>query len=228
VKANIIENLFFHILTYSFLVPILGIIYYFKRLKSEKIVIAILTYCGVFIFFLYFDNYLLKFGHLYRSTYTTLEYFYFSYIIWFFLKNKRLKAISLLFFLSFVLFQIIHYFIGSARDFDSIPIGIETILIIVQIFFIFYELFQNPTQSFFSAPSFWFAFGILIYLCGSFFFNILGNNIDSRIIIEYWYFTYIFEIIKNILFLIAIILYARGQKNNSSKRNLHIPNLDMI
>jgi hypothetical protein len=98
-----------------------------------------------------------------------------------------------------------------------------------QILFLFYEQFQRPTQPFYVTPSFWFTIGILIYLSGTFFFNILASSKDFRPVLqEYWFITYILETLKNIVFAIAIILYAKNaHTGNLEKDNKKLPFLDI-
>jgi hypothetical protein len=178
---------------------------------------------------LYFDDFLSKnYRHLYTTLYTTVEYTIFSYIVWFFLQKNRFKTIIIVLSGSFIIFQIIHFFVGTFTTIDSIPIGIESILLFSQILFLFYEQFQKPTQNFYVMPSFWFVIGVLIYLSGSFFFNILGSNKDFRPIIrEYWFITYILETIKNVFFAIAIIIYAKKFHVNNLEKNENLPYLDI-
>lgn len=228
VKTNIIESLFFNILIASFLFPALGILLNYKNLKTEKVFIVLFIYCIGFMTMLYFDDFLSKYRHAYTTFYTTIEYLVFSYTLWFFIQSKKLKKVIVILSVTFLLFQATHYFIGDFSILDTIPIGVETILIFLQIFFLFYEQFQKATEHFYITPSFWIVLGLMIYLSGSFFFNILANNVDIRkTIIKYWFFTYIFEIIKNILFLIAIVIYAKKNKKNRLQRKTSIPYLDI-
>jgi len=72
---------------------------------------------------------------------------------------------------------------------------------------------------------FWFVIGIIFYLSSSFFFNILAsNNLD--IAGRYWFLTYIFETIKNVLFVVGITLLAK--KSIKNKNSSSIPYLDMV
>lgn len=73
-------------------------------------------------------------------------------------------------------------------------------------------------------PGFWIAVGILIYLGGSFFFYILTNHIPREQIYKYKLLTYIAEIIKNILFAVALLMYLRKRPENDKK--VKVPNLD--
>ena len=64
----------------------------------------------------------------------------------------------------------------------------------------------------------------MLYLGGCFFFYILGNHIPAEQIDSYWYFTYIVEIAKNILFAVSIIVFAKNEKEKIPNQNL--PYLD--
>ena len=77
--------------------------------------------------------------------------------------------------------------------------------------------------------AFWFVIGILIYLAVTFFFNILANIMEPDYFNKYFFYSYSGDILKNILFSIAIFQYSRQRplanaKGSSSK----IPYLDMI
>ncbi len=67
--------------------------------------------------------------------------------------------------------------------------------------------------------------GIVFYLAGSFFFNILVNDIPKEQQDKYWVYTYLFDIIKNLLFVIAILLFVKQPKKTSIKTT--IPYLDI-
>jgi hypothetical protein len=110
---------------------------------------------------------------------------------------------------------------------DSLPIGVETILLFSYIIFYFYEQFKQPNPDYvYRNPTFWIFFGILIYLGGSFFFNILADYMNKKTVVKLWSLTFIGDIVKNLLFLYALFLIK-----NHSKSQLHqkksIPHLDM-
>ncbi len=54
-------------------------------------------------------------------------------------------------------------------------------------------------------PSFYIVVGILVYIGSNFFFNLLANVITQEQNEQYWHFTYIPEIIKNIIFAVSIL-----------------------
>jgi hypothetical protein len=130
-------------------------------------------------------------------------------------------------YLLFVIFQTINFFytVKNPIGIDTIPIGIETILVFIFIFYFLYEFFiSTNTDYVYNHHCFWIAIGALVYLGTSFFIYILANNISKEIHDNVWYITYISEIIKNILFSVAIVVYAKNNKLKSNKKN--IPYLD--
>lgn len=72
---------------------------------------------------------------------------------------------------------------------------------------------------------FWIIIGIMFYLAGTFFFNILGNELDKNEINLYWHYSYLADIFKNFFFSIAVIIFAtKSTKKTKEVKNL--PNLD--
>ena len=102
---------------------------------------------------------------------------------------------------------------------DTIPIGVETILLFIYIFIFFYDTLRSTKQvDIYNNFGFWIAVGILLYLGVSFFFYILANDMLIDEIDQYWVVTFIAEMIKNIMFCIAIIMYLPKKKNLPNQR----------
>jgi len=109
---------------------------------------------------------------------------------------------------------------------DTVPIGVETIIVFVFVFLFFYDQFKNIKEKpLHTNHYFWIAIGILLYLGGSFFFNLLANHMDPKQLSIYWDFSYLADILKNIFFGIALITYGIHYKAATNK---NIPYLDMI
>ena len=118
---------------------------------------------------------------------------------------------------------------GKVKRLDSIPIGIETILILIYIIYFFYIFSSRfSTLTIYNHYVFWLAIGILIYLGGSFFFFILFEQLTEGQIEQFGKFTYVAEIIKNVLFSVALFMYARNSFENQKKKSDSVPFLDMI
>ncbi len=111
---------------------------------------------------------------------------------------------------------------------DSIPIGIESLLLFLFIIFFFIQYFKNMYSSLLGNSFFWFVTGILIYLSITFFFNILVNNLETELFDQYFFYSYLGDILKNIIFSFALFYYLRQMKITESKfKESHIPFLDI-
>jgi hypothetical protein len=225
VKIQSIEKLFLHILIYSFL--LLPLTYVLTLRSRNKVKAIIASYGLIFFCLLFFYNDIPKnYTKLYFTVYTFIEYIFFTYLIWLNTKSSTISKLIIVLSLLFTIFQLYYFFTSNLKVLDAVPIGIETILIFIYIFTFFYSSFiKNTSQYIFQNYCFWVSFGILIYLGGSFFFNILANNVTN--IEKYWYLTYIAETIKNIFFTVSIFILSNKlysiNKNESTQ-----PNLDMF
>jgi hypothetical protein len=163
-----------------------------------------------------------------QSAYTFLEYAFFSYIFWYNLRSRPFKNLILILSILFIAFQIAFVTSTTHRRLDSIPVGIETILVFIYIFYFFYEFSKNTKDVFiYNHYGFWLAVGIMIYLGGSFFFYILINSLTDNEIDKFSNMTYVAEIIKNLLFTFSIFIYKKHPVNKPQNHSKNIPNLDM-
>lgn len=220
----------YKLLTYTYLLLPLCALFY--RKKSKDYLILLIALYGIIAFlFLYYDKPPVKYRKLYAFSYTFIEYFFFAAIIWLSIQNKNAKKLIVSFSFCFLIFQCAYYFSTSQiRRLDSIPVGIETILLFVYIFIFFYENFKitKSTTYIYNNSGFWIAIGILLYLGGAFFFYILANHMEQEEIDKFWDFTYFAEILKNVLFVTAIFLYRfRPQSETSLTHKSNLPYLDM-
>lgn len=224
-KIQIIEKLFFNIVTYSYL--LLPLTFLITLLRTRKTILFFVY--GIIFFLINFFLYLytnLTLQKLYSNSYTFLEYLFFTWVLWKEIRNRKLRYTMLILSVLFFTFQAFYFFNSSIIHIDSIPVGVETILLFVYILFFFYQYFKEiDTRYIYNEPCFWFSFGILIYLGGSFFFNILAGHLSEEEMHKYWYVTYIAEVIKNILFTVAMIMYARQPKKTAPEKS--IPYLDL-
>jgi hypothetical protein len=65
--------------------------------------------------------------------------------------------------------------------------------------------------------------GIMLYLGGSLFYYLLVDQLTSSEVDLFGKLTYIFEIVKNLLFSLAIIMYL---KKETTIKKTELPNLD--
>lgn len=114
----------------------------------------------------------------------------------------------------FLTFLAYYTFTAKVKGIDSIPIGIETILIMLFAFYYFFEELQDvDTEFIYTKFTFWLVLGMLLYLAGSLFIylfssQLLAEHRDNEVAF-YWVFTNIFSILKNILFVVAILINAK-------------------
>ena len=178
---------------------------------------------------LYFYH-VIKSDSFYDSVYTFLEYGFFTAILWNNIGIKKLRLTIIICSVLFVGAQILTPLIVSDsqnNSIDSIPVGIETILIFIYIIFFFYENFRNNyDQYIYNHHCFWLSIGMLIYLGGTFFFNLLGNYFNESEIDKYWFLTHIADIIKNLFFCVSIIVYSRGHLKGKLFHHSSVPHLD--
>ena len=227
-KIQIIEKLFSYSLLYSYLlIPILIV---FNKQKKNRLTIALAIYGLVFFLFLYFYFDIPKeYRKIEQTIYTTLEYSFFAFIYFRIIDNVRIRRTIIICSVSFVLLQLVYYLIYPLQKIDSVPIGIETIFILFFTFLYFQEYFKtNLSDNIYQYSHFWLILGIIIFLGFSFFLNILANHISSEQFQKYWHFTYIPEIVKNLMFGLVISGLWVNKSKYSKMKNMDIPNLDMI
>ncbi len=217
-------------LTYTYLLlPLFALI--FKKNWKYPYILTLGIYGVVgFIFLNIFDAQDLPegFKKIHAFAYTIFEYASFTLLIRLNIDSKRIKRFMDIMSALFLIFQVIFYMNFSVQKLDSIPVGIETILVFIFIFLFFYESLKNPkTLYIYSHHCFWVAVGILLYLGGAFFIYILANHIDFKELQKYWPLTYIAEILKNLLFIVSIFLYSPKPKKTEFAANPHLPYLDM-
>jgi len=224
VKTKSIERLFLHILIYTFL--LLPAFLVFSRNKTrERMLIGAYGITCFLMLSSYFYGYV-KSSFLYFTVYTFLEYISFTSLLWLNIKSKGFKLIILFFSFLFIGFQIFTYVELRTAALDSIPVGIETILIFIYIAFYFYESFQDNQSDFiYNQSCFWLCIGMMIYLGGTFFFNILLHYLDQRHVDQYWFLTYVADIIKNLFFVASIVLGSTPSKEKLHHQK-HLPHLD--
>lgn len=214
--AKTIENLLV-ILHFSVnaLILLLFIIY-FRKVKHEKAFLAITLYCFIESVLNFGSKYIgggLKLTRYIWSTFTFFEYLIFTFVIWSSLKNRSAKQIIVWASVVFIVFTTVYNIATNFRSIDSIPIGIETILILLFCFYYLYEQMNDTVSLFiYSKHQFWIIIGIMIYLAGSFFIFILGNVIDTHLLVKYWFVTTIFYAMMIILFAISFFVFDKNSK----------------
>ncbi len=231
VKIQIIEKLFsYESVTYSYLIlPVLALIFWKKLQRTDLVVF---TVYGIVCFTLLslFKLVPKSERQYFYALYTAFEYSIFAYFFWKNISPKKIKHSILYISVAFYLFQIIYLLlVKQIRFLDSVPIGVETIIILLFIIYFFYDFSKKLLNNYiYNHYCFWLSVGILIYLGGSFFFYILISHLSKEEIDTFGNFTYGAEIIKNLLFAVSIIVYVKNPLKNNDTKSISVPYLDMI
>jgi hypothetical protein len=107
--------------------------------------------------------------------------------------------------LVFALFVVFDILTGTLNEFDSIPTGVESILVLSSSLLLLYERIIKNEE--YSLSSIWIAIGLVLFFSGTFFLFILSqsNFNDINFSETYSYILASFKIISYILFSIGII-----------------------
>jgi hypothetical protein len=174
--------------------------------------LTLLIYCILILVWFYLYPYTSrKYKLLYQGAFTVVEYITFALVFLFSIEKKEFKQLIIGLSIGFITFQVLFTFNSGHSHLDSVPIGIETILIFVYSFYFLYQEFKKESQLLLKNSMFWIAIGIVFYLAGSFFFNILANHMTYLELDQYWFYSYIFDIIKNILITMGLLMYKQKQ-----------------
>jgi hypothetical protein len=215
-----IENLF-SILHYgSGALVLITFSLFIKSLFKEKGIFLLIIYTASDIFLNLFNSYITGKWSLYIwSTFTFVEYSIFTYIIWLNIKKPIIRRLIIIASILFIVFTTIYNIITNFKSIDSLPIGIESILIFLYSFYYLYEQMNDTNNLFiYSKYQFWLIIGILIYLAGCFFIYIYANALDEKVLNEYWPFTNVFYAIMNIMFAIGFFIQYRKSKQHFSPK----------
>ena len=226
-KIQIIEKLFYYINAYLYLILPLSYIF-FKAKKGDSLILALYGTCCFLLLNSYYHIHD-KLIDVYFFFYTFLEYSFFTLLIYLNIRNRNIKKVIVLLSVLFLIFQVVSYFEFKGNDLalDTVSVGIETILLFIYIIFMFFEFFNSARTTYiYNSHIFWICLGILIYLGGTFFFNILANDLSTTEMFQYITLTYFLEMIKTILFVVAMGLYSSHSKDQNIQKT-HVPYLDL-
>jgi len=160
-------------------------------------------------------------------TFTIVEYSFFCYFIYLILPNRAVKKSIPFIWLGFILFALIDsIFINKDVGFDSFTSGIESIIIILFcIYYLYTQLKGANNLMIYSTFNFWIVITFLIYFCGTFFLYLLTASMKANVSFqkEYFIINNVFNILKYILFCIAMTMKLNDTVNQQKSV---IPKLD--
>lgn len=231
--AKTIEDLFIYSRVTSNFALLALFVVFFKTIKNSKDLVALIGYCLLDTTIYFLSEHIFpahspssnKILGIIYILYTLIEYSVFSFFLWINIHNKTFRRAIVITSLIFLTFLVIYNLNTRVRRVDSLPIGVETIFILVYSFYYLYEQ-MNDTQNLFiyNKYQFWVITGIMLYLAGSFFIYISANQADAKNVIDYyWFLTHAFYILMNIFIGIAFFL-----KNKKPDTPPHLPNPTLI
>lgn len=106
--------------------------------------------------------------------FTIVEYISISLITFFISESSRIRRLILFFSLFFILSLIIDLSTNSIENFDSLPTGVESILILFYCILILYEQISTGKPLFSFAVLF--SFSMILFFSGTFFLFIMSQN----------------------------------------------------
>ena len=163
------------------------------------------------------------------NLFNIIEYYLLALFIRNLLRTKTLKIIILVFSLLFLVVAFASVISGGySKHYDSITNGLESILLIIYSIFYLFEQISKPDHIFFySIPEFWIIVAILLYFSGTFFFNTYANGLiesNKSFQAQYSAINNAFEILKSLLFGVAMVVKGDAPINNASR--IDYSNLD--
>jgi hypothetical protein len=203
------------IAVYIELLPILVFLFFIKqKVKLEKPLWVILFYstCSFINNVKVAINYLNgKNSLLYLYIFTIVEYSLFALFIYTILQKAYLKRALLICSILFTSFCLFNIFFQPKYEFDSLQTSIESlILIIFCILFLFEEVNKPQVTFIYASYKFWIILGILVYLAITFFLYSFAASMPLETSQRYWFISNYGNILKNILFAIALLIHAKA------------------
>lgn len=235
-KSKVIENLFSYISDYSgysdFL-PFLLFLLLIRKLYTELPLWIIFVYTSFCLFvdfsveFFGLKGSILKYVN---SSFTFVEFLAFAIFILLNIQRKLARKIILIATMGFVVFLGFYFFLSTPNSrIDSIPIGIETVLILMFSFYLLFELMNTVKDHFINYNyKFWVVIGMVIYLSGSFFIYLFANDLAAGEGAKFDILLSFFYILKNIFFAIAIILCYKQPKPKLPPTSIPYLDLDTL
>ena len=193
-------------------------IYFYKSKQSFFSLIAFYSFYCIFsdlvlskLSLKYLESELYSYRLFTLVEYTIITFFIFQLIESYIFK-RLIKTGTFI----FIIVSILDIYTSSFTSFDSLPSGLESILVLSYCLFFVYEKMSSSDFSF--NGTIWITIGFILFFSGTFFLFILSQNNfkDSSFILTYGYIVAIFNIIKNLFITIGII-----SESNNSKRTSH-------
>lgn len=149
----------------------------------------------------------------YLYLFTIVEYSCFAIFIYSVIQNKYLKKSLIACSVLFICFCLFNIFFQPKYSFDSLQTSIEALILLIFCILFLFEQINKPEVVFiYSSYKFWVITGILIYLACTFFLFVFAASLPQKEADQYWFINSYSNILRNIFFTIAILVYAKSPK----------------
>ncbi len=197
----------------------------FKRHKKERslwVIFYYILYCilnesfGYYLHLIHVEN-----AYLLYAIFTVAEFYFFCFFYHYIIPAGFVKKLLFPFCFLFLIFSALDFFlINKMSGFDSIAIGIESIIIILLcIYYLIVQIKGSNNLLIYSTFNFWIIITFLIYLSGTFFLYIMTETMiyNKTFRIQYLVINSVFNILKNVLLSIAMVMKS-GQPKPELKK----------
>lgn len=184
--------------------PIIFYLLFLKRNRGEGLGV-IFWYCVLSLLtefaFLFMKQ------QLVYSSFTILEFSFFSFFFYTSLTEKKFKLIPII---GVVLFYIVAISSFTSKRFDSLPTSVEALLVIAYCILLLYEQMKDPAVGFvYNTKKFWIIIAFFIYFSATLFLFVYTGMLSEADRQRYWPINNFFEMLKNIFFCISFIMKKR-------------------
>lgn len=156
------------------------------------------------------------------ALFTIVEFSFFCIFYKYVLPKANPRKFIFAIWLVFTLFSVADFFfINRMTGFDSFTSGLQTIIIIgMCVYYLFLQIRGRTDLYIYSTSNFWIIITFLIYLSGTFFLYIMAETMvaDKVFRIQYVLINSIFNILKNVLLSIAMMMKS-GEEMPVIKKN---------
>lgn len=226
-NQSIIENFFFFA-NLSNILPLAIFLFYFSLTRKVGYAKAVAISCAyVLLFVAYYKLFPERIDAYFDAANFLGEYLAFSGIIYFSFNTSLFRKIVVFAGIAFLLFFIIYLTGFVITELDPVINSVKSIILIILSLLVFYERFQKETEQFIYADyRFWGLIGLIIYISGSFLFNLAYSEYfvevkDLEIIIPSLF------LVKSIFLAISLILLIKQTKKSPGRKEKDIPFLDL-
>lgn len=218
-----IENFFLYGSAYGSIIPLLAFLSYFLFREKKIVFLILIAYCFVELL----TNYLAlhvtdaRTFRIIYATFTVLEFSLISACFTRFIHKTFFQRIAICLVAAFAVFAIIYAKATKFKGTDTIPIGVETILILIfSFYFLYIEMEKDLQVLIYNRYTFWIVAGIMLYLSGSLFIYVFADRIEESAKNQFWMFANAFTMLKYLFFVISVFVANRSLK---PKTNLYYP-----